>query len=210
MENILNNPLSLFLITLIISFLGSVQPGMVNVMASRLVLTHGKSHSFVYCVAASIPEIFYAFIAAYFVGRVELSKQFQTIATAIAGAVLIVFGLYILFNPPKFEMQKSRFDHPMLKGLFLSITNPQLIIFWSGIILVYKEYGIQLQNDFLAISLFSLGAAVGAFLLLITYMYMTDYYLKNLNNKKIELLNKISAYVLLLIGIIATLGLFFP
>lgn len=209
MTTILNHPLSLFLITLIISFLGSVQPGVVNIMASRLVLTHGRRYATIYSMAASIPEIIYAFIAAYYVGTLKLSNTLQITITAVAGLVLIAFGAFLLFNPPKVEISKGRFDHPVLKGLFLSITNPQLIIFWSGMIIVYNRYGIEFQGDIATIASFSIGAAVGAFLLLLGYMKLSDHFLNDLNEKKIILLNKISAYVLILIGIIATLGLLF-
>lgn len=205
----LNQPLPLFLITLIISFVGSIQPGVVNTMALRLICTHGKRYALIYSAAACVPEIIYAFIAAYYVSTFHISNALQIIVAAFVGISLMVFGVFLLFNPPNGVVVNRRFDNPVLKGLCLSIANPQLVVFWSGMVIVYKEFGINIHGNTWAIVSFSIGAAVGAFLLLMGYIRLSDHFLNNFDAKKIIILNKISAYLLILLGIIAILGLIF-
>lgn len=207
MHLMLNHPILVLLLTAIISFLGSVQPGLVNVMASRFALSHGKVYAQKYSLASCIPEFLYAFLVGFYISKIDVNQQQRLIITIIAGFVLVLFGLYIFFNPPKVEV-KGKSGNPFIIGFAASLTNPQLLIFWSGIVIFYKQYGINIQDNLPNIISFAVGAAVGAYLLLVTYMKLSETFLKELNDKKLNLLNKISGIVLILIGLFAFLSLF--
>lgn len=159
--------LLLFTLALIISFVGSLQPGPVNLAVMYATLHQQTKRALFIAIGGSIPELIFSGIALMASARmhpylIHLSyfKMLLAIIFIIAGVVL-----FISKNGPALEVKDSS-KNGFLMGLLLASINPQLILFWTAIILSLESYGIALLSASLWEKLcFILGTGVGAFAL---------------------------------------------
>ncbi|MFY0643352.1 MAG: LysE family transporter [Bacteroidia bacterium] len=210
-----------FITATLISFWGSLQLGLVNVAVIESALTRDNKHAFMLALGGVIPEIPYTLLAIYgaaYVGEMEEHKQ--TIGMVI-GLVLILLGLFYMFRKPKsmdlhIENGKSAKRGYFGKGLFLASLNPQLIFFWSGILILIESGSLNLGKkekliDFEATSLispkitFALGAAFGALIILCIYIYLAARFKEKISQKINARLNKIVGLFFIAIGLISIL-----
>jgi threonine/homoserine/homoserine lactone efflux protein len=184
--------LILFITTFIISFLGSIHPGPLNVSVVETTLTTGLKAGLIMAIGGCIPEFIYSWLA------VEGSMLFQRNKLIFNGLqwamvfILICMGVFTIFAKEKPVKNKVIKASLFFKGFLLSAFNPQLIVFWLLIIIYFQKF------DFLAIHsaidkvVFVLGTGVGAFLLNFLYANWSfakkDYIFKHINQKIFNLL----------------------
>ncbi len=159
------NPLLLFLVSALFSFVGSLQLGPVNSQVLRRAIAGQRRAARLTSLGGALPEILYAALAAFLVNELHAYSQLKFWFRIVFIVLISALGLYLLLKKAKaYEMnrQSKWSKQSFLHGLILGLFNPQLIFFWSGI-LVYLGLGAL---DTSAILAFSFGAFAGAFLLL--------------------------------------------
>ncbi len=165
------NALELFLVSTGISFAGSLQLGPVNSQVLRESFRKNTSGALKTALGGSLPEILYAGLAAFLIGQVgryeNLEIYFRLLFVLIIGGIGIY---YLLSKKQKSDALKpvKNKKTPFLTGFLLALFNPQLIFFWSGILVVL---GISMPNTAQIIG-FTLGAFTGALLLLLTFTFL--------------------------------------
>jgi threonine/homoserine/homoserine lactone efflux protein len=180
-------PLLIFGVTLIVSFVGSLQLGPANLAVIHTSLTKGSAASWRTAIGGALPELFYAGLAAYTV--VSLQGVLQWAYNQwIVSSILSVIGIYWLFKknvPIDRESTHSGATHrvALLRGLVAGLLNPQLYPFWVLILAGYGSYpllSVQTLGDSVAAAL---GAAFGAFGLLGLVAWLTNRYRENIAQK---------------------------
>ncbi|MBI1221143.1 MAG: hypothetical protein GC180_00955 [Bacteroidetes bacterium] len=176
--------LTLFLLSLLISFVGSLQLGPVNSEVLRFSIRGKHRAALLTGLGGSIPEFPYAWLATYLADGIGQYEHLRLLFTLIFVGILIIMGIRMLVkNPVDFPIETYQVKRKAFMGGFiLAAANPQLIFFWSGI-LVWLD--IHEYTTITRLSA-SLGASVGALLLqLVVVQIGSKIYrrnkLKNLN-----------------------------
>lgn len=182
----------IFLIVFIISFLGSIHPGPLNVSVVEITLKNSLKSGLIMATGGVIPEFIYSWLA------IEGTLFFQRNAVIFNGLqwamvlVLIAMGTATIFSKNK-EIKTTIVSSGLfLKGFLLSILNPQLLVFWLLITVYFQgiEF-LQIDTIFEKIA-FVLGTGIGAFAL--NYLYAIwanskkDFIFKHINQKLFNLL----------------------
>ena len=198
----------IFLLTAIISFIGSVQLGPVNITVIRAsVQKHYTSAVFI-GLGGALPELMYSAIA---LKGSELLAQYPFIINTmllICIPVFILVGIYLIYNNSKIKFnnqQDLQAPKSILKsiavGFGIGLLNPMLLPFWIVVLSTYHQYELMIIPSYLNNIAFIIGTAMGAFLL----QYLVVVLLKKFNDKFENTLRKyanlVTAWMFILLGI---------
>jgi threonine/homoserine/homoserine lactone efflux protein len=205
--------LILFL-TIVISFIGSVQLGPVNITVIRSAIQkHYKSAVFI-GLGGALPELIYAALAlrgAYFLEKYPMIIDTLFI---ICIPLFIGLGVFILYKNSKRNAAENSFhtcdknteEKSMIRsiaiGFGIGLLNPMLLPFWMIVLSMYHQHNLMLiPNKMIELS-FILGTALGAFLL----QFLIVVFLKKFNDRFEKWLfkyaNPLTAWMFILLGIV--------
>lgn len=195
-------PLFLFIFAAVASFIGSLQAGLVNTAVLAHTVQRGPAAGRRMAIGGSIPEILYAGVAYLFANALldNLGIGQERIGMAV-GIVLVGMGLYFTFIfKPKFDPERMEVKATgVRRGLVLGLANPQLVLFWCGVVLALHAYGIKGQGVFGMIA-FGLGAFTGAILLLFQLVKLGQRAVERLRPARLRLLFRAVGALLLVSG----------
>lgn len=195
-------PVLLFLISTVASFIGSLQAGLVNTAVLAHTVQRGPAAGRRMAIGGSIPEVLYAGVAYLFANALldKLGIGQERIGMAV-GIVLVGMGLYFTFIfKPKFDPERMEVKATgVRRGLVLGLANPQLVLFWCGVVLALHAYGIKGQGVFGMIA-FGLGAFTGAILLLFQLVKLGQRAVERLRPARLRLLFRAVGALLLVSG----------
>ena len=167
----------IFLITFIISFLGSIHPGPLNLSVIQITLRKNLSLGLLMALGGIIPEIIYGYLA---VEGVMIFEKYPIVFEIMKWAVVpILLGMGFLeltkkkknnnINDYAFEEIISEKWQTFSKGFLLSLFNPQLLPFWIVILVNYQNHEFLKISELSDKIWFILGTSTGAFAL--NYIY---------------------------------------
>jgi threonine/homoserine/homoserine lactone efflux protein len=162
-----------FIVGVIISFIGSIPPGTLNLAVLQLGMEQKIKTALRFALAVSIIEYPYAWIGVVFEDWVTSSPiivdNFQLI-TAIVMTLIGVFSIWSARKPSEFSVRFN--ESGFRRGIVLSILNPMAIPFWVAYTAFLKSQGwIDLSTPWLVHS-YVLGTAVGVMILLIIFAFL--------------------------------------
>jgi len=199
--------LQVFFIGAIASFLGSIPPGTLNILVLQLGLENKLKAALRFALAVALVEYPYAWIAVEFEAWITSSPSIQEHFKLLAAAVMIALGVLGIWTAQKptmttVKMQESGF----VRGLILSILNPQAIPWWIGVTAYLKSEGWIVLDTPLRLHSFLLGTAIGVLALLVILAIMSErvsYMVKH--NKTLAMAPGV---VLLLLGLYTLLSIY--
>lgn len=167
--------IQVFLIGAVLSFIGSIPPGTLNLAVLQLGMEHKVKTALRFALAVSIIEYPYAWIAVVFEDWVTASPwivdNFQLI-TAIVMTVIGAFSIWSARKPSEFSVRFN--ESGFRRGLILSILNPMAIPFWVAYTAFLKSQGwIELSTQWLVHS-YVLGTSVGVMILLTLFAFLAQ------------------------------------
>ncbi|HEX6891903.1 MAG TPA: LysE family transporter, partial [Chryseolinea sp.] len=156
-----------FFIGAVASFIGSIPPGTLNILVLQLGLENKLKAALRFALAVALVEYPYAWIAVEFEAWITSSPAIQQHFKLLAASVMIILGVLGVWTAQKptmasVKMQESGF----VRGLILSILNPQAIPWWIGVTAYLKSEGFVVLDSPLRIHSYVLGTAIGALALL--------------------------------------------
>lgn len=208
-----------FIVAAIISFIGSVLLGLVNVATIDTAINKTSKSALWLAFGGVLPEIPYTLIAIFGTSYVDFLSEYQQIIGIAVGIVFLILGVSYIYKKMESRESKSNkinetgaFNH-FAKGFLLALANPQLIFFWSTILILLQTGSFNIRKDqhllidFEATSFispkisFAIGAAVGAFIILCIYIKLSSIYKNQLLKLIGDKLSKIVGGIFIIMGI---------
>ena len=174
-----------FFIGLIANFIGYIPPGNINLTLVQITINRGLKQAVMFICSFSCVEFFFT----YFIMHAAkwLSKQVK-LDTVIDWVMVVLFGVLgtiTWLQRNKAPKQNYSEQDSIKYGILLGFLNPMQIPFWmiTGTYLITHQWILVGK---LALVIFSIGSAAGAFLGLFLYAKFAGYI-----QSKFELSNKV-------------------
>ncbi len=197
-----------FLIGAIASFLGSIPPGTLNILVLQLGLQNKIKAALRFTFAVAIVEYPYAWIAAGFEGWITSSPIVQENFKALAASVMVILGLTGLWAARKPSAVTVKFQESgFVRGLILSLLNPQAIPWWIGMTAYLKSQGWIAIDTNARLHSYVLGTSIGVFTLLTLVAFMAQRVSGLVQHSRLMAL--LPSLVLLGLGLITFLRIYF-
>lgn len=187
---------------------GSVPFGPVNLSVVNLSIRKSFKKAMEFALAAAFVEILIAICAINFGRYIEQFFEENTWIKILIFSVFIVLGIFNLVRQtsPKLKT-KSKYKVPeFVKGIIISVINPQVIIFWIfALTFITQEFKPNFSMTNLLVFLSSI------FLTKLSVLYAfakSSSYLKTRLKKSCMLINRVMGVVLLIIGLIQAFNYF--
>ncbi len=193
----MSESLAILLLTAFISFMGSIQPGPVNLAVVQATLSRSFKVGVWVAISGTLPEIIYTIAALKSQVFLVKNERFFEILELAAIPFFLIIGIRSLYytSKPGIEIETANKPKHFFSVFFSGMLNPQLLPFWI-VVLVYLHSFFSLQSFSSQLS-FVLGAALGAFLILLIFAWLA-------NRFQIRLLGLFNRY-----SIDKAIGLFF-
>ncbi len=208
--------LVIFLITSLISFIGSIELGPVNLVIIKEVLQGKWRAALVIGFGICVPQLFYSFIALYAAAWFLTHETLLKILEWSIVPILLAFGIYNFLKKVSKntddlseKQSKAQSGSSFMKGFLISTMNPQVLPFWLAVLVMlngYVFFRISTVGEELA---FVLGAGFGELVILSLIIWLTNKYKEFLLRKmKKWNLNKVFGGLFILLAVIQTIKLF--
>ena len=157
--------ISTFLIGLVVSFLGTLPPGVLNVTVTRITLRQGNRNALLFILACGLVEFVYSYLAVLLTQLVVQNGFIKYLTDGLTVAVLLIMGIYYLRKPISTAVANERDSRPFSLGVVLSLLNLAAFPFWTiyTTLLIQKGW-VTLTNPawiLLYVTGISLGTLMG-------------------------------------------------
>lgn len=194
--------IQVFILGFILSFIGSIPPGTLNLAVLQLGMEYKIKAALRFALAVAIIEYPYAWIAVVFEDWVTASPIIVDNFQLITAIVMLVIGAFSVWSARKPSEFSVRFNESgFRRGLVLSILNPMAIPFWIAYTAFLKSQGwIDLSSQWFVHS-YVLGTSVGVMGLLTLFAFLAKRLAPYVKDNRIVKL--VPGITLLLLGIYA-------
>lgn len=167
-----------FFIGLIVTLIGVVPPGLLNMTAAKISLKEGYSKGIVFSIGVSITVIIQTFIAVQFARYLSNHPDFVDILQRVAMVIFILISIYYLFiakekPQPADGINNHSKRNRFFFGIFLSALNMFPIPYQAYMSITLASLGLMDFEKTNIISYVS-GAAMGTFVMLYIYIFFFD------------------------------------
>jgi threonine/homoserine/homoserine lactone efflux protein len=167
----------LFFIGLVISFLGGLPIGILNLKAMQLAGNHNQEIAWKFVAGVIVVEVLAVIIALHMLEKVKIPERLNTIL--YYGAAFLFMVLAASFLRPLFknspigqgEIHTGTITFPFMSGLMLSAINPMHIPFWTGWSSYVKDKGYLSCTNNSAATYLS-GIILGSILSFVPYIIL--------------------------------------
>ena len=199
----------IFFVSLIISFLGVIPPGMLNMSAAKISLKEGHNRSFMFSIGVCIIVALQTYVATLFAKYLNQNTDVTDILKRVALVIFILISIYFFVTAKtkskaidvdyEIKSKKSRF----FQGIFLSSLNIFPIPYQAYVLTsLLSVQWIDMQRT--SIGSYVAGASMGTFIALYIYILFFD----NLKNNKLVSSKNIN-YTISLVTLIVAMITFF-
>jgi threonine/homoserine/homoserine lactone efflux protein len=176
----------------LVSFVGSLQLGPVNLYVINTTLYYGKKLALLVALGGVMPEFIYCSLAVYANKFLLQNTYAQWSLNTLFTALMFILGILLWFKKHKptvinnnIVLSTSTSSRYFFKGFSLALLNPQLLPFWIMVQVYFNSTELlQLKTNAHKIT-YILGAGLGALVLLISLIYIVTTY----KNKVLILIN---------------------
>lgn len=189
---------------MLISFLGSLPPGTINVSAAQLAVRDGESAALIFSAGAMLIEILY--VRSMLIGMEWISKQYKLFRVFSWITVLLLFSMAVASIIAAVKMARfgnalpSFSGYHFLFGVSLSVVNPLHIIFWMGWTSILFDKRILVASQ-VSYNVYVAGIGIGTMLGLTSFIYGGNYLTTILRDRQ-QVLNWFVGVILLITALI--------
>ena len=176
----------IFFLSLLISFLGVIPPGMLNMSDARISLEEGHNRSFIFSIGVCIVVGLQTHIATLFAKYLSQHPDVTSILKRVAVVIFLLISFYFFLTAKK-QTSAVKVDYRMrskqsrfFQGVLMSALNIFPIPFQAYVVTSLLSVG-WLQLDPTSIGAYIAGAAMGTFIAL--YIYIL--FFESIKNNKI-------------------------
>ena len=163
-----------FILGLLANFIGYVPPGNINLTLVQITINRGLKQALHFIISFSCVEFFFTYFIMHAAKWLSHQVKLDTIIDWVMVVLFGVLGIITWVNRKK-APQKTYSEHESIKyGIILGFLNPMQVPFWmiTGTYLITHQW---ILFGKLALVIFSLGSACGAFLCLFIYARFSKY-----------------------------------
>lgn len=188
----------------IISFLGSLPLGTLNVLATQISVQSGIYTALLFSTGAVLIEVIYVRLALTAMDKIVSYPIVFRCLEWLSAAILLLLGIAFFVTAKQAggisKILPATFSDAFWLGVLLSATSPMHITFWFGwsTVLMEKQILIAGKNNY---SLYITGIGVGSLLGYAVFV-VGGSYLINLLSENQQWLNRIIGGVLLFTGLL--------
>jgi threonine/homoserine/homoserine lactone efflux protein len=163
-----------FFLGLIANFIGYIPPGNINLTLVRITVNRGFKQALQFIIAFSCAEFIFTFIIMHAAKWLSAQVHLDVIIDWVMFALFLALSIATWLNrakPPKTNYS----DHASIQyGILLGFINPMQVPFWMicGTYLITHKW---ILDGNVALVIFSVGSAGGAFLCLFLYARFAQY-----------------------------------
>jgi threonine/homoserine/homoserine lactone efflux protein len=166
---------------MVISFLGSLPPGMMNIAAIQIEGEQGAGAAIIYAFGSMLAEVIIVRISLSGLNWLTRSRRLFTILEWMMAGLLIIFAAACFITADSIRDMPALLPGlllpPFLTGVFLSVINPLHIPFWMGWSTVLLNKGV-LERRVNMYNGYCLGIAIGTMAGFIVFIYGGPFLLK--------------------------------
>lgn len=127
----MNYLISTFLAGMVVSFLGTLPPGILNVTVTRITLRQGQWAAFWFVLACGLVEFMYSYLAVLITQFVIQNGFVRYLTDGLTAMVLLAMGIYYLRKPITSPTDNQQNANPFALGVGLSLLNLAAFPFWT-------------------------------------------------------------------------------
>lgn len=166
---------------MLISFLGSLPPGIINIAASQIAGKQGNGNAMIYAVGSMLAEVIVVRIALNGMSWITRNQKFFLILEWIAAALLVIFSITCFITANQMQefpvILPAWTLPPFLTGIALSAINPLHIPFWLGWSTVLMNKGVLIPKS-RQYNIYIIGIATGTMAGFTAFIFGGQYLLK--------------------------------
>jgi threonine/homoserine/homoserine lactone efflux protein len=160
------NSIISFSIAAVISFIGSFQPGPVNLQVLYSGFNGARKQALLCAVGGVLPEFVYCSMAMFFHVKLQEYKFDFVWLKLLNISVLLLVGIYLLKSISTKEATSSTRQPGLFSGFMAGMLNPFLLPFWLFVIFQSGYLEFLTLNEIPEQIAFIAGSGAGAFLFL--------------------------------------------
>jgi threonine/homoserine/homoserine lactone efflux protein len=163
-----------FFIGLIANFIGYIPPGNINLTLVQITINRGLKQALSFIISFSCVEFFFTYFIMHAAKWLSAQVKLDTVIDWVMAVLFGVLGAITWIHRKK-PPETSYSEHDSIKyGIILGFLNPVQVPFWmiTGTYLITHEW---ILDGKLALVIFSIGSAAGAFLCLFLYAKFAKY-----------------------------------
>lgn len=163
-----------FLVSFVLSFLGSLPLGMITLTITQRTIQNGKNSGTLLALGATVMEFVYTYIALvsldFFTQNTEVDQYIKIGATC----AFFLMAIYFLSKKSKPNpTSASAYDYfDFFRGVVVGAMNLLIVPFWIFIALWLQTYDMRFDQIANILS-FSTGSALGALLAFLGYVWLS-------------------------------------
>lgn len=183
------------------SYIGGIPFGPLNLSVVEITLKKDRQAAARFAITASLVEIAEASIAILFGKMIIVHLEANTWIKLAVVLFFISFGLFFIFKKetPCVKEDTSKGKSAFIKGLVVSVLNPQAIPYWIFFLTFVGSY-ITLELNSWHLIFFLAGVSIGKYFILSTFGVFSTRIQKRMKNL-CSMVSKIIGFVLITIGI---------
>lgn len=197
----MDNAVLYFLVGLAVCFIGTIPFGPINLTVVKTTVDYDPRRGMEFALAASLVEIAEALIAISFGMLISSYLENNIVFKATVAIFFLALSVFVFTRKSKPSLSQQHSSQPSFfrRGLIIAALNPQAIPFWIvALAAIGQNLNFEYTGIYLAVFLF--GVFIGKLLALYGFVIASSY-LKTHLQQSSELVNKLLAIILLLIGL---------
>ena len=165
-----------FIIALVLSFLGSLPIGLITLTITQKTIQNGRNSGLMIALGATVMEFVYTFIALLSLDFLTKNTAIGTYIKIFATVAFLGMGIYYLLKESNEKLKAAgEYDYfGFIRGFIVGMINMLIVPFWIFLGIWLESNGILFENKSI-IFIFSIGAAIGAFLAFLGYIFLSEY-----------------------------------
>lgn len=185
---------------MVISFLGSLPPGAINIAALQISIQQGKEAAIIYALGSMLAEVIVVRSTLSSMKKIISQKRLFILLDILTVGLLAFLTLACFYTAVKNSGFESVFPTnylpPFKTGVLLSLLNPMHIPFWLGwtVVLINKGIITLKTNQF---NWLVIGIGIGTISGFLVFIYTGNYLLRYFREH--QLIISIAAGILLLL-----------
>lgn len=193
----------LFVLGLIIAFVGVIPPGLLNMTAAKISLKEGHVRGMMFSVGVCVIVFLQTYIASMFARYLTNHTSVIEILQRVAFVIFVLITIYYLLiakSEPKPEIEAhSKSKHSrFFQGMFMSAINVFPIPYQAYMTISLASFG-WMDFERTSIIAYVAGAATGTFVMLYIYIFFFD----KIKNKKFTSQRNMNFIIGTITGLIA-------